>query len=77
MLTFAQILIDIILILAVLVLASAHVANRATGAEIDGIKDWVTQELDKLWGDVRDRFTEAKKDAQAKIDAEVKTGPQP
>lgn len=46
--TFAQILIDVVFAIGLLVLASAHIAGRSTSDELDVFRDIVEHELAKI-----------------------------
>ena len=44
----AQILIDVVFALGLIVLAAAHIAGRTTGAELEVLRQTVDYELDKI-----------------------------
>jgi len=44
----AQILIDVVFALGLIVLAAAHIAGRTTGAELDVVRETLGYEIDKL-----------------------------
>lgn len=44
----AQILIDVVFALGLIVLAAAHFAGRTTGAELDVVRKTLGYEIDKL-----------------------------
>ena len=44
----AQILIDVLFGLGLLVLAAAHISGRTTGAELDVIRDSLGHDIDEL-----------------------------
>lgn len=52
----AQILIDIVFAVGLIVLAATFLAHRTTSEELEEIRDYVEQETRKLWADVRARM---------------------
>ena len=50
--TAAQILIDVVFALGLIILAAAHLSGRTTSSEIDVLREVVDHELDKIRGEI-------------------------